>query len=114
MKKVTTATRTVSATPLSTHDVTPVRSVFKGRYILVIDAGWVLLAEGVELSPDSSIEEGRVTYIARDASVIREWGTTAGLGEIALNGPTNNTVLDPCGNPHVPASRLLMLIPCTY
>ena len=32
-----------------------------------------------------------------DASVIRRWGTTMGFGEIARGGPTESTVLDPCG-----------------
>lgn len=32
-----------------------------------------------------------------DAACVRVWGTTAGLGELALNGPTNSTKLDPCG-----------------
>lgn len=32
-----------------------------------------------------------------DASVIRRWGTSRGLGEIATGGPTEGTVLDPCG-----------------
>ena len=31
-----------------------------------------------------------------DASIIRIWGTTRGLGEIAKGGPTSRTVLDPC------------------
>jgi hypothetical protein len=50
-----------------------------------------------------------------NASNIRAWGTTAGLGEIALKGPTKKTVLDPCGqlvldNP----SAVLFTIKCTY
>lgn len=29
-----------------------------------------------------------------NAAVIRRWGTTKGLGEIAFNGPLQNTILD--------------------
>ena len=35
-------------------------------------------------------------YILQEASVIRRWGTTKGLGEL-VTGPTNETKLDPCG-----------------
>jgi len=31
----------------------------------------------------------------KNANVIRRWGTTRGLGELAENGPTENTKLDP-------------------
>ena len=33
------------------------------------------------------------------AAVIRRWGTKAGLGELALNGPLANTILDKCPLP---------------
>lgn len=50
-----------------------------------------------------------------DASCIREWGTSAGLGEIAMTGPTPKTKLDPCGilvldNP----AAILFTLRCTY
>lgn len=48
----------------------------------------------------------------RDAEVIRRWGTTQGIGEIALNGPTGNTVLDPCGTVTFHVLTSVMVIDC--
>ena len=44
------------------------------------------------------------------ASVIRKWGTTNGLGEIAFDGPTSDTVLDKCPDItfHILTSILVM------
>lgn len=49
-----------------------------------------------------------------DASCIRIWGTSAGLGEIALKGPTKNTKLDYCGTIVVEKDALLFSLLCTY
>lgn len=76
------------------------------RQIIVVDGGWVFIAESVE-------DKG--THLALNtASVIRVWGTTAGLGEIALKGATKDTIYDYCGNPTIPAGKVLVQIPCTY
>lgn len=50
--------------------------------------------------------------VVRDASVIRVWGTTRGLGEIAAGGPTARTVLDPCGTVRVHALAVILTIDC--
>ena len=46
------------------------------------------------------------------ASVIRRWGTTRGLGEIAMNGPTSETILDPIGTVRSPVRALIGLVDC--
>lgn len=76
------------------------------RTIVVVEGGWVFLTENL-----LEFESG---WMMHDTSVIRVWGTTAGLGEIALKGPTTETVLDYCGNPTVPKNKVLVMIPCTY
>ena len=81
------------------------------RRIVVTDGGFVYLAEKVDvIKRDGMIEHVGLTT----CSVIRVWGTTAGLGEIALKGPTSNTVLDFCGYVEVPQVKLLALYACTY
>lgn len=76
----------------------------KGKNIVVVEAGFVFLAKDVE--------EQENAFRLIDASVIRVWGTTAGLGEIAVKGPTKETVLDFCGNPTVLKNKVLFFIPC--
>ena len=81
-----------------------------GKIIVIVDAGWVFLA-------DSVTEEqvyGMPVIRMMGASVIRAWGTTAGLGEIALNGPTKDTVLDFAGQVDIPHGKVLGMIECTY
>lgn len=55
--------------------------------------------------------EGDMCTLA-DASVIRRWGTTKGIGEIALGGPTESTVLDPCGTVAFHILTSVMVIDC--
>jgi hypothetical protein len=73
--------------------------------IVVITAGWVVMG---------MVEEKADRVLITEASVVRSWGTTAGLGEIALNGPTPNTVLDPAGVVECYKEAVIMRIPCAY
>ena len=62
---------------------------YAGDYkIVVLQRGWVMVGK---LERDGS--ECKLHM----ASVIRSWGTTTGLGEIATSGPTSSTKLDKCG-----------------
>lgn len=55
--------------------------------IVVLQRGWVMVGKMEKIGSDVKLH---------NASVIRSWGTTKGLGEIAGNGPTSNTKLDKC------------------
>lgn len=58
--------------------------------ILVLQRGWVIVG-------DVARTEGSEEVTVENASVIRRWGTSKGLGELALDGPTESTRLDACG-----------------
>lgn len=70
--------------------------------IVVVDGRWNFIAR-------VSREPGFV--VLTDASVIRYWGTTAGLGELAKDGPTGKTKLDPCeGVVRIPEARVVFTL----
>lgn len=71
--------------------------------ILVLQRGWVVVGE--------TKKEGSEVVVSK-SSVIRRWGTTKGLGEIALGGPTADTVLDPAGTVRVHELAVVMTIDC--
>lgn len=55
--------------------------------IVILQRGWVAVGKYYREGDDCRLE---------NASIIRNWGTTKGLGEIALDGPTSKTILDSC------------------
>ena len=77
------------------------KSVMTGFAIVVLDRGFVYV--------------GNVTHdgewcVISNAKNIRLWGTTRGLGELAQNGPLQNTKLDPVGTVRAPAKSIIHLI----
>jgi hypothetical protein len=56
--------------------------------IVVLQRGWVMIGR---------LERNGSECKLHNASVIRSWGTTKGLGELAIKGPLTNTKLDKCG-----------------
>lgn len=56
--------------------------------IVILQRGWVMVGR---------LERKGNDCVLHQASVIRIWGTKKGLGEIASNGPTKDTVLDKTG-----------------
>lgn len=55
--------------------------------IVILQRGWVMIGR---------LERNGSECKLHQASVIRNWGTTNGLGELALEGPTSSTILDKC------------------
>ena len=77
------------------------------KIIIALTSGFVFIGEDVTHPAHTS---SRV-YL-KDASCIRRWGTTQGLGQIALSGPTKDTVLDPVGDMSAPYSSEIFRIEC--
>ena len=55
--------------------------------IVVLQRGWIVVGR---------FERNGTQCKLHNASVIRVWGTSNGLGEIAEGGPTSSTKLDKC------------------
>ncbi len=53
--------------------------------IVVLQRGWVMVGRFEKIGSECKLHM---------ASVIRNWGTTKGLGEIAAGGPTSSTKID--------------------
>ena len=71
--------------------------------IAILQRGWVFVgyysrtAQGIRLT---------------DARVIRRWGTTRGLGQIAAEGPTPTTVLDQAGTVRFHELTVVAMLDC--
>ena len=56
-----------------------------GRHIVILQRGWIVVGDLIKKGSMYSLKKG---------AVIRSWGTSNGLGELALNGPLTGTKLD--------------------
>lgn len=76
------------------------------KKIVILPRGWVVVG-------DFSLSEDMPGWcILENAAVIRRWGTTKGLGEIATNGPTKDTILDPTPTQTFPSHAVINTIDC--
>lgn len=55
--------------------------------IVILQRGWVMVGKMERSGSECKLHQ---------ASVIRNWGTSKGLGELAQEGPKKDTKLDPC------------------
>lgn len=73
------------------------------KQIIIAQRGWVFVGEVGR--------EGEQVTIT-NASCIRRWGTTKGLGELAVNGPQSSTVLDKMGVVRLHALAIVASLDC--
>ncbi len=69
--------------------------------IVIVDRGWVYVGE---------YKHEKDFLIITNAQNIRQWGTTRGLGQLALEGPTPSTRLDLYGIVRVPLRAVISVI----
>lgn len=72
--------------------------------IVILQRGWVVVGYYTEDGDMCTVES---------AAVIRVWGTTKGLGEIAEDGPNQNTKLDPCPTLRFHKLTVIATMDCT-
>lgn len=71
---------------LLTSEPQDTTEVFKGKKIVILQRGWVFVGDFYQKGYDCTL---------KNASCIRRWGTTNGLGELAQKGPLPETKLEP-------------------
>ena len=76
----------------------------KATHIVVVQSGWIFVGTKPTTMPLDIVK-------LTDAACVRRWGTTKGLGELALSGPLKDTVLDPCGTVEIASATVLFSIP---
>ena len=74
-----------------------------GKNIVVLQRGWVVVGD---------VYKSGSEFTMKNASIIRVWGTTKGLGEIAEFGKTDKTVLDKCNDITFHELSVVVLIDC--
>ena len=87
MKKITIENEVyVAEKDLAKKNVPPTK-----KQIVILNRGWVVIGNYSEKGDECTLT---------DASVIRKWGTSNGIGELAEKGKLADTILDPTPNVH--------------
>lgn len=73
------------------------------KQIVIAQRGWVFIGEVTRSESEVVIES---------AAVVRRWGTTDGLGQLAQSGPTAETRLDPCPTVRIHPLAIVATMDC--
>ena len=71
--------------------------------IVVLNRGWIVVG---------NVSESVNKTVIQNAAVIRKWGTTKGLGELAMKGKLADTILDACPDITVDTANVVFLMNC--
>lgn len=71
--------------------------------IVVLDRGFVVVG---------NVEFRDQYVVITNCSCVRRWGTQRGLGQLATEGPTDNTILDPQPTTQVHELQVVQIIWC--
>jgi hypothetical protein len=77
------------------------KEILAGTAIVVADRGFVYVG---------NVKSDGQFCVVENAHNIRRWGTSRGLGELALEGPKEGTNLDPVGTVRIPARAVISII----
>ncbi len=69
--------------------------------IVIVDRGWVYIGE---------CKYEKDFLVITNAKNIRQWGSTRGLGQLAIEGPTPSTRLDQYGTVRIPMRAVISTI----
>jgi len=74
------------------------------KKIVVLERGWVVVGQ---------LERDGDWFLLINGSVIRRWGTTQGLGELAQKGPLPETKLESLPLTKFHEKQVIMIINCS-
>lgn len=81
------------------------------NFLAVLQSGWTFVGH-LRTNTDGSIMThagGRMASMV-NVCAVRRWGTEYGLGQLALQGPLPNTLLDPMGTIEFPMASLFFFL----
>lgn len=76
-----------------------------GVRIVVLQRGWVVVGHARRFGPRVTVSK---------CAVVRRWGTTKGLGQLAVDGPQSETVLDDCHDVECLESEVVLSMRCDH
>jgi hypothetical protein len=79
---------TTPATPVVPNASPKINPNEGKREIVILQRGWIMVG---------NVKKEGNDVVITNTCLIRRWGTTQGIGQLALTGPTADTILDPCG-----------------